>query len=64
MLYTYKQNIFMIFGVVFLSIGSFLAYAFIADTIRYFNVYRTLNAVFSSPLFYLNILLLIAISTV
>lgn len=54
----------MIFGVVLLSLGSFISYAFIADTIWYFNVYRTLGAIFSSPLFYLNVLLLIAISSV
>lgn len=64
LMHTNKLNIFMIIGILIMSIGSFIAYAFIADTIRYFNVYWTLGAIFSSPIFYLNVVQLTTINII
>lgn len=44
------------------SIGIYIAYFFIADFIQVFAIYKTVQALISSPIFYLNVILVIGVA--
>ena len=51
-------------SILFLSIGLYIIYFFIADQVSAFKVYKTVLALLISPHFYLIVLLVISISVI
>ena len=63
-LFTKAFNLLVIVSVLFFSIGLYIVYFWIADNVTLFLIYKTANALLSSPMFYLSVLLVIGISII
>ena len=45
----------MVFTIIFTSLFVFFAYVFVADQINFFQIYKTAEMLFGSPIFYFNL---------